>query len=202
MTRTRRPTACHALAAPPRPGRPPEAPPDNYPAGPPYPVLDRRPPGRGFRHVLTLHDLQTFLGMLPDAGAALEGLRAIVLAPGAGAYDGFYDFAGVIRLCAWPRGLWLDVPAAWHREHRDLLERLGVACSANADGTVLCRFTEAAVRTYQLMHVLLHELGHHRDRMTTAAQEGPGRGEPFAEEFARAYEHLLWERYLEEFGPE
>src|SRR5262245_2490610 len=197
MKRTRREMAFHAVAAPARPGRHHEAPLDDYPSGRPYPVLDRRPPGRGFRHVLTLHDLQTFLDMLPDAGAALEGLRAIVLAPGAGAYDGFYDFAGVIRLCAWPRGLWLDVPAAWHREHRDLLERLGGACSPNADGTVLCRFTEAAVRTYQLMHVLLHELGHHRDRMTTEARQEPDRGEPYAEEFARAYEQLLWERYRE-----
>jgi len=53
---------------------------------------------------------------------------------------------------------------------------------------------------YQLLHIFLHELGHHCDRMSTKSRRDSGRGEPFAEEWAYRYERVLWDRYLETFG--
>ena len=87
-----------------------------------------------------------------------------------------------------------------YEEHRGLFERLEVPCEPTGDGFFLCRFTEPAVRAYQLLHVLLHELGHHHDRMTTKYKARPSRGEPYAEEYARRYAERIWVSYQEVFG--
>ena len=63
----------------------------------------------------------------------------------------------------------------------------------------LCKFTEAQVRGFQLLDVLLHELGHHHDRMTTRSQRGAERGEAYAEAYAVQYESLIWDQYLRKF---
>ena len=47
-------------------------------------------------------------------------------------------------------------------------------------------------------HILLHEFGHHHDRMTTKSMRA-SRGEPYAEEYARRYEALIWKDYLKVF---
>jgi hypothetical protein len=67
------------------------------------------------------------------------------------------------------------------------------------DGEIVCHFTEATARAYQLLHVLLHEIGHHHDLMTTRSRKECARGETYAEEYAYRYEALIWERYLSEF---
>ncbi len=63
-----------------------------------------------------------------------------------------------------------------------------------------CDFTNSKIRAYQLLHILLHELGHHHDRMTTKYQQQSSRGERFAERYALNYADRIWERYLDEFG--
>lgn len=45
---------------------------------------------------------------------------------------------------------------------------------------------------FQLLHVLPHELGHHRDRMTTRSRISAARGEPFAERYANEVFERLW----------
>jgi len=50
------------------------------------------------------------------------------------------------------------------------------------------------------MHVLLHELGHHHDRMTTRSQVDAGRGELYAELYANKYMDRIWEDYVRVFG--
>jgi hypothetical protein len=50
------------------------------------------------------------------------------------------------------------------------------------------------------MHVLLHELGHHHDRITTRSQRDAARGESYAEAYAMRYVEALWHRYFSEFG--
>ena len=66
---------------------------------------------------------------------------------------------------------------------------------------VRVRWSEPSARAYQLLHILLHELGHHHDRMTTRSRpDRPPRGEPYAEAYAHRHEALIWERYLERFG--
>jgi hypothetical protein len=59
----------------------------------------------------------------------------------------------------------------------------------------LAEFNEATVQDFQLLHVLLHELGHHHDRMTSPGQRETTRGEPYAEGYARRYEKKIWSAY-------
>lgn len=79
--------------------------------------------------------------------------------------------------------------------------------SASANGFVSVAITPTSVRSncpeiraYQLLHVALHELGHHHDRMTTKSKRRASRGEGFAERHALNYGDRIWERYLEAFG--
>jgi len=51
-----------------------------------------------------------------------------------------------------------------------------------------------------MMHILLHELGHHHDRITTKSRARTARGEPYAETYAREYGDRLWDAYFREFN--
>jgi len=84
------------------------------------------------------------------------------------------------------------------REHRDLFVKLGVSVERRDDDRLL-RFTEQNLRGYQLLHVFLHGLGHHHDRMTTRSQRRASRGEHFAEIYARAYGERIWSAYFNAF---
>jgi hypothetical protein len=163
------------------------------------PSVHRLKPGFGYHHVLRQHDVATFCRLLPDWGPLSRGLNIVLLAPGSVCHDGWHR-PGVVAVCAWERGLWQEVNGQWYAEHYGLLGRLEVPCEEAADGYHLCKFTAPAVRAYQLLHVLLHELGHHHDRMTTRSQADSCRGESYAEGYALAYEPLVWDRYLETFG--
>ena len=55
------------------------------------------------------------------------------------------------------------------------------------DGGLVAKWTEDTVRAYQRLDVLLHELGHHHDRMSTRRQREIARGEPYAECYAELY---------------
>ena len=79
-------------------------------------------------------------------------------------------------------------------------DSLGIDCEETSDGYYLCKFDESDVRGYQLLHILLHELGHHHDRMTTRSQKRAGRGEKYAEEYARLYEASIWQQYQKMFS--
>ena len=50
------------------------------------------------------------------------------------------------------------------------------------------------------LHILLRELGHRHDRMTTESKVRAAQGEPYAESYALAYEVQIWDRYQEAFG--
>ena len=165
----------------------------------PLPALERHKPGFGYRHVLKLRDVASFLRLLPDWSNLSQGLNAIVLAPGHRDYGGWH-VPGVVTVCAWERELWREVDSHWYSAHSGLCERLEVPCEPIGGGHYRCRFTEASIRAYQLLHVLLHELGHHHDRMTTKVQKDSCRGEDFAERYALDYEQVIWDRYLQEFG--
>lgn len=52
----------------------------------------------------------------------------------------------------------------------------------------------------QLRHILLHELGHHHDRMTTRSQFESSRGENYAEQYALRYADGIWDEYFRLFG--
>jgi hypothetical protein len=164
---------------------------------PPVPVVRQRP-GAGFRHLLHASHVHAFLAILPDWHALSHDLERIVLAPGSDLRDGWHR-SGTVAVCAWPRALWRDECDGFFRQHRDLYERLGVPFEQTEEGW-LTHFTEATARAFQLLHVLLHELGHHHDRMTTRRRVRTGRGERYAERYALDYADRIWARYVETFG--
>lgn len=162
----------------------------------PWPVIDRQRPGRG-RHLLHRSDVERFLRMLPEWDELSHGLNAIVLAP----FDDCmgYHVPGVVHVCAWERDLWWnDAIPGFVDDHRGILDRLGVAEAQQGHRLVL-KWTTAQARAFQLTHVLLHELGHHHDRMTNRSGLS-SRGEPFAEMYAARYADRIWERYCAGFG--
>ena len=111
-----------------------------------------------------------------------------------------YHTPGVVHICAWEDGLWWhDTDLDFYEERRDIVERLGVI-SEKRGGRLILKWTESHARAFQLLHILLHELGHHHDRMTTTSQREAARGEPYAEHYARKHGEAVWDRYLATFG--
>jgi hypothetical protein len=162
------------------------------------PEVIRKRPGKGYRHLLLQKDIYDFIGLLPDWATLSEGLNAIVLAPGEWSTFG-YHVPGVVHICAWENDLWLDVTLEGYEKERDILEKLQVPCEEE-NGDIICKFTESSARAHQLLATLLHELGHHHDRMNTRSKKRASRGEPYAEEYARKYSNQIWEKYIEVFG--
>jgi hypothetical protein len=171
-------------------------------------VIDRRRPGAGYRHLLRKGDVERFIGLLEDWGELSQGLDAVVLAPGTEEAEAQYR-GDVITIHAWPRELAQASTLDFIEDHAELLARLGVPIEHpdddpddDRDGEPLARlhWTEATARAYQLMHVFLHELGHHVDRMTTRSRRESSRGEDFAEGFALRRAEPLWPAYVAAFG--
>ena len=175
--------------------------PTYYDTPQPMPVIDRQRPGAGYRHVLKQRDVETFIGLLPDWAELSRGLNAIVLAPGDRQCFGYHTL-GVVHVCAWDDDLWLRyrTDEAGLAKNLPIFRRFGVRCELSEDGYTCCEFSESTARGFQLLDVLLHELGHHHDRMTTKSQVRASRGEPYAEAYALQYEAQIWERYQDAFG--
>jgi len=166
-------------------------------------MIDRQRPGDGYRHLLTVADLRRFLALLPNWPEISVGLNAVVLARGGGRYDGWHR-RGIVAVCAWERTLWTENDPDYVEQHKALLERLGVPMepvhdTENGKPWIRCQWTEEAARAFQLLHILLHELGHHHDRITTRRGQRADRGEFYAENYAWQYEGVIWERYWQEF---
>jgi hypothetical protein len=161
------------------------------------PVIDKERPGRGYRHLLNRKHILEFIEIVPEWNGLSTGLDAILLARGDFDIDGWYD-DGVIGICAWDRDFWVEVCDTYFQAHEEVFSRLGVK-SERRGKFHICRFTEMTARAYQLLHIFLHELGHHHDRITTKRQERTGRGESYAEEWAFKYEKTVWDAYLKKF---
>jgi hypothetical protein len=65
----------------------------------PYPAVDRRRPGAGYRHFLTKQHVYRFLAILPDWAELSRGLNAVVLAPGDASCLGWHT-PGIVAICA------------------------------------------------------------------------------------------------------
>lgn len=163
-------------------------------------VIDRLRPGEGYKHFLTIADLRRFIEILPDWDELSRGLDAVILDEGGGAMG--WHWAGIVAICAWERELTSEWDNDFVLEHSTVLDRLGVACEAmpNDPTGTLCYFNEASIKGFQLMHILLHELGHHHDRMSTRSQHSSPRGERYAETYAMKYAEELWDGYFRVFG--
>ena len=160
-------------------------------------VIDRRRPGAGYRHVLMQRDVERFIEILPDWAEMARGLDAIVLAAGRENYWGWHS-PGVVHVCAW-QGEWERFfwPEYFERD-RASLARIGVPLQS-VDKGVWAYFTLGTARAFLLTDVLLHELGHHHDAMTTRSKR-VARGEPYADAYARKYGDEVWQRYLKCFA--
>lgn len=161
--------------------------------------FDRRSPGRGYRHVVGRRDVDRFVRLLPEWDELSTGLEGIVLAPGEPRVEGWCT-PGVVALCAWQA----DLETVEHRvhveDHAEVLDVLGVRWEPLPRDRARVLWTEPTVRAYQLLHVLLHELGHHHDRMTTRSQRECSRGEGYAEAYATRHAARVLDDYLRVFG--
>ena len=140
--------------------------------------LDIQKPGKGFKHYLKKRDILTFLQLLPNWEELNVELDAVILAEGGGP-DGWYN-DGVIAICAWEKERSSAMAKEYFREHQAIFDRLNVKYEIKPTH-VLCHFTDQQIVAYQLLHIFLHELGHHHDRLSTRKKRDNGpRGEPYA----------------------
>jgi len=106
----------------------------------------------------------------------------------------------VVRCCLCPAEIPVD-------DQRGLCERCQLWCPVEFDVTLaepvgssyFAEFTDQTLQAFLLLRVLVHELGHHHDRMTSPQQYAPTRGESYAEEYALRHEARIWEEYRRVF---
>jgi hypothetical protein len=169
---------------------------DYYNTAQQMPVVVRKRPGPGYRHLLKQRDIHDFIRILPDWDEISKGLNAVVLAPGGADYG--YHLPGVVHICAWDADLWEEWSLSGYEDDREILDCLAVPREMRGN-KVLVKWTEATARGFQLLAVFLHELGHHHDLMSSKRQLDAGRGEPYAEAYARQYRARIWDRYFQCF---
>lgn len=162
----------------------------------------RRTPERGFRHVVSKQDILSFIELIPEWERLSEGLERIVLVGGGDDCDGYYLFfhraeTGGIYLHAWPEDLWVTFSKG-HYDYHPQLEVLGVAAEVQGD-SVRCHFSEAQARAFLLLHVFMHELGHHWHALKRRHRSSK-LDEDFAEKFANERFWDLYPGYVRVFG--
>lgn len=163
------------------------------------PEIFRERPGQGYRHVVQQRDIPKFVALLPEWRELSAGLCSILLAENRGGCDGWHE-PGLIALCAWEGWSPVTRERSYVDEHRTIFDRLCIACEPIPDSErMLCHFSENQARAFLLLHVFLHELGHHHDRMTTRSREEAVRGEAYAEAWALEHEARIWDRYTRVF---
>jgi hypothetical protein len=167
-------------------------------------VLDRESPAKGHRHVLTKRDIREFVGIVPTWEELAVGLESIVLTSKGDDHEGLYrifqrEKTGSIEIPAWEGELWKLVNPSYVDAHGTVFERIGLAFDRAGDD-VECRFTHDQARAFLLLHVFMHELGHHVDRMLTKHRRAAVRGEDFAERYANDMLDRLWTPYVDLFG--
>ena len=166
-------------------------------------VLDRESPGRGFRHVVSKRDLQAFIDIVPGWHRYSERLERIVLASRSDGCDGAHEFyhreeTGAIFLHAWYEDLWTDLTLPYFNSHQQIFKALGLSYDRR-ENCVTCRFTEPQARAFLLLHIFMHELGHHYDRIHQKHLDS-SKGEDHAERFAISRFEQLFPAYVRVFG--
>lgn len=102
--------------------------------------------------------------------------------------DGWYQ-NGVIAICAWEKEMTKEYSLEYFKDHKKIFDRLGIEYVVKKD-YVICDFTENQIKAYLLLHIFLHELGHHHDRINTKSRV-IARGENYAESYAFKYEKII-----------
>ena len=159
-------------------------------------LVDRERAGKGYKHLLRKQDLYDFFELIPDWNIVSEGLDGVFLGRGNTSSLGCYKHF-VITISAWESEVvWPKVDGTFVEDHRSVLEGLNVQIQQNKDGSQRLEFTEESAKAFQLIHVFMHELGHHVDRFSSRLKSHCGRGESFADDWARKHEQVILERYL------
>jgi len=160
--------------------------------------IDVEKPGKGCKHFLKKRDIVKFLGLLPNWEEVSVGLDAVVLATVEAGCDGWYS-NGVIGICAWDQNKTIETSASYFEDHQAIFDRLNVEY-ANTKNGIICHFTDHQIIAYQLLHIFLHELGHHHDRISTKhPTSNIPHGEDYAENYAFKCEKIIWNRFFECF---
>jgi hypothetical protein len=165
--------------------------------GEPQVDISRLRPGTGFRHFVRCSDVYSFVHLLPDWGKLRTRLNQILLIAGSNSIFGWHR-PGKVAICALPRDGEIRYYKDFFQRDAAFLDRLGVPYEFDG-AEALCRFTPETARCFQLLRVLVHELGHHYDRITNP-KGWSSRGEEFAYRYERDREEVVWGRYLEVFG--
>lgn len=169
-------------------------------------IIDRQSPSKGYKHVVTKNDLRTFLDLIPDWPELSVGLERIVLGRGEpsegwnGLYRHFHrEQTGAIYVSAWSGELWKKWDKSYFEEHSPILTAVKVRAEPVGE-LVRCYFTTAQAKAFMLLHIFMHELGHHHDRMRFKQKDRTRGGEPYAEEFANDRLSGMLPGYIAAFG--
>lgn len=159
--------------------------------------IDIEKPGKGYKHFLKKRDIKNFLEILPNRNEIDIEFNAVLLARGSNYTDGWY-YNGVIAICAWEKEMTREFNMSYFYAHKNIFDRLGVKHTIRKN-YVICDFTENQIKAYLLLHILLHEIGHHHDRVNTKSKKRCSKGEEYAESYALKYEKIIWSKYFEVF---
>ncbi len=110
-----------------------------------------------------------------------------------------YEGTGIIWLSAWAESMWVEFNDDYFKEHQWHFDALGVHYEKNVEAWC-CHFTESQAKAFLLLHIFLHELGHHVDKLRSKNQNIMRGGEEFAESYANQTFKEIWPLYLEKFG--
>lgn len=169
-------------------------------------VIDRQSPAKGYQHVVTKADIRRFIDLIDDWEELSDGLERITLTRGNTSCDGIYEFfhkeqtAG-IELSAWPSDLWIPMDSGYAEDHLPVFQSLGLSFDRADEKTetVLCRFTATQAKAFSLLHVFLHELGHHAHQQRLRHRSS-NYDENFAERFACERAQHMFDSYGKAFG--
>ncbi len=171
-------------------------------------VVDRKRAGKGYRHILKKKDIHDFTDIVPEWEIICEGIESIILDTGDEFIDGLYSHynyegTGIIWLSAWSDDLWVDFNEAYFKQHQWLFDMLRVIYESKEKEKEImwcCHFTEPQAKAFLLLHIFLHELGHHVDKLRSRKQNIIRGGEEFAEKYANQTCKSIWPAYIAKFG--
>ncbi|MCH2209132.1 MAG: hypothetical protein MK132_25155 [Lentisphaerales bacterium] len=148
-------------------------------------LVEKERAGKGYKHLIRKQEVYDMFKIIPEWKKLAYGLDGIVLGQGSKHSLGYYNWS-VITLHAWETEIiWDNVSESFIEEHQYIFDMLGITYGASHEkGYYRVEFAEDSAKAFSLIHVFLHELGHHVDKMTSKRRMYCGRGEAFAEAWA------------------
>ena len=139
-------------------------------------------PGPGYRHVLDEALLREFMALVPDSEQVSRGLRTMTH------HD--WEFENVepdTVIC-------FDPKTPGRPAICDVVYASDAICVYERN--ILVRFDRKTAADYMLLHVFLHELGHHVDAMAPPRKGRTTRGEDYAELWALRTADAMWDAWV------